>query len=108
MAYCGIICHNCQAIIATQNNDTAALKEVAQRWGEYDNQIYTLDNIRCNGCRSTVLNKHCNTCEIRACGLEKELGNCGMCSEFICDKLRDEWDRWHDSDPVEARRNLGK
>jgi hypothetical protein len=106
VAYCGLKCNKCHAFIATQNNDIAAIKEIAQRWGQQDNQNYSIEDIRCNGCRSNVLNKHCYRCNIRSCGVEKGLQNCGKCDDFICDKLQDEWNTWHDADPEEARRTL--
>lgn len=94
--------------MATQNNDKRVLEEIAQRWGQHDKHAYSVEDIRCNGCRSTVLNKHCYECAIRVCGVEKGLRNCGECSEYICSKLRNEWDSWHDADPEKARRNLEK
>ena len=106
MAFCGIDCLECLAYIASQNDDTTALKDIALRWGQHDKQTYSVEDIRCYGCRSTVLNRHCYVCAIRDCSMEKGLRNCGECSEFICSKLREEWATWHDADPDQARRNL--
>ena len=34
IAYCGLVCSDCQAYVATQANDPAALERVAAEWRE--------------------------------------------------------------------------
>jgi hypothetical protein len=106
IAYCGINCLKCHAYKATRNENNEELEKIAKRWGQNDQTIYTVQDIECKGCNSKLLNKHCYVCEIRACGKEKQLSNCGKCDQFVCDKLRNEWNTWHDANWEEAKNNL--
>ena len=89
IAYCGIICSECDAFVATQNGDDTKRKEVAELWTrEYDVDIKTED-INCDGCLADTgrLIGYCHTCEIRKCGQEKGVVNCAYCDDYACDKL---------------------
>jgi len=86
---CGLTCSDCPAYKATQSDDDAERKRVAEMWSkEYGAEIKPED-INCDGC--TVLEGkhfgHCSQCEIRACGLGREVQNCAHCSEYACEKL---------------------
>jgi hypothetical protein len=89
IAYCGIVCTDCGAFIATQNNDDAKRKEVAEEWTGKYNHDFKPEDINCDGCLVTtdrVLN-YCNVCEVRKCGQEKGVANCAYCEDYSCDKL---------------------
>lgn len=30
---------------------------------------------------------YCTTCDIRACGVERRVGNCGCCPDYACEQL---------------------
>lgn len=90
IAYCGLVCTDCPAYIATQADDRAALEQVAAQWREEFNAPHiTVESILCDGCLSTDGHKcsHCFECEIRACGIALGVANCGHCSDYACEKL---------------------
>lgn len=86
---CGLLCHECGAFLATQNNDDEKRKEVAQLWSkEYKSEIKPED-INCNGCLSEgkALFNYSTVCEIRKCGKEMGVLNCAHCNDYGCEKL---------------------
>ncbi len=88
--YCGLVCTNCPAYVATQANDQAALKQVAEQWAkEFDAPNMTVENVTCDGCLADTGPKcvHCSECKIRACGVERGVVNCAHCTEYACEKL---------------------
>ena len=89
IACCGLICTECPAFLATQNDDDSERKKVAEMWAkEYDVELKPA-NINCDGCLSENkrLIGHCMVCEIRKCCKEKQLLNCALCDDFACEKL---------------------
>jgi hypothetical protein len=90
IAYCGLVCTDCPAYIATQTNDRAALNQVAAAWREeYNAPDISVDTIMCDGClgRNGRHCSHCFECEIRACGVARGVANCAHCPEYACEKL---------------------
>lgn len=90
IAYCGLVCTDCPAYIATQADDQAALDRVAAQWRqEYDAPDITAESVMCDGCLIGGHKcSHCYQCEMRACGLERGLLNCAHCDEYACDRLQ--------------------
>jgi len=89
IGYCGIICSDCPVLIATQKNDDAERKRVAEIFTKQYGKEYKPENINCEGCigDSTRIFSYCNICEIRKCGREKNVENCAYCPEYPCEKL---------------------
>jgi len=89
IAYCGLICTDCPAYIATQAGDREALERVAVQWrDEYDTPDLTVDSVICDGCLDGGEKcGHCAECEIRACGVSKGVLNCAHCDDYPCDGL---------------------
>ncbi|OQY24673.1 MAG: hypothetical protein B6I35_00910 [Anaerolineaceae bacterium 4572_32.2] len=90
IAYCGLVCTDCPAYVATQSDDNAARERVAAQWREeFDAPNITAEMINCNGCLSETGPKfsHCAECEIRACSVERGVVNCAHCTEYACEKL---------------------
>lgn len=89
IAYCGIYCDECGAYIATQNDDDAKRKEVAEQWTKEYKHDFKPEDINCEGCLSETGNvfNYCNVCEVRKCGREKGVVNCAYCDDYICEKL---------------------
>jgi hypothetical protein len=90
IAYCGLNCTECPALIATKAGDEAKIKEMAEIWSKQFNADVKPEHVWCDGC--LVGGKkcgHCYECEIRACGMQKKVENCGHCSEFdTCGKIQ--------------------
>jgi hypothetical protein len=90
VAYCGLICSDCSAYIATQADDQSALERVAAEWKEeYNLAEVTITDVTCDGCIDEKGRKgaHCFECEIRACGLARGVVNCAHCPDYACEKL---------------------
>lgn len=89
VGYCGIICSECPVLMASQKNDDAERKRVAEIFTKQYGKEYKPEDINCDGCLSDTqrIFEYCNVCEIRKCGMEKKVKNCAYCSEYPCDKL---------------------
>jgi hypothetical protein len=89
IAYCGIVCTECPAFIATQENDDAKRKEVAEMWSKQYKMSVKPEAINCDGCTSDSkrLVGYCSVCAIRKCGQGKGVDNCAHCDEYACEKL---------------------
>ena len=89
ISFCGLLCNECGAFIATKNDDDTKRAEVAETWSkQYDVPIKPED-INCLGClsESEPLFSHCRVCEIRKCGKAKAIQNCAHCDDYACEKL---------------------
>lgn len=84
IACCGLDCEQCDARIATVNNDNELREATAKKWREMNNapQI-TAATINCMGCRADgVKFAYCSDyCPIRKCAAEKGLQTCAECGE---------------------------
>ncbi len=91
MAYCGLDCDQCDAFIATRNNDDALRAKVAHEWATLYNAPIKPEHINCTGCRSDgVKTYYCEQlCKVRQCAMERKLEHCAACQDFICDKLNE-------------------
>ena len=91
IAFCGLVCNECPAFIATKENDDVRRKETAEEWSKQFNTSVKPEDINCEGCvsNSEVLFSHPRVCEIRKCGQEKGIINCAHCDEYACDRLND-------------------
>jgi hypothetical protein len=89
IAYCGIVCTECPAFIATQQNDDAKRKKVAEMWSKQYKMAVKPEDINCDGCisGSRRLLNYCSICEIRKCSQDKGVKNCAYCNDYACDKL---------------------
>ena len=86
---CGIDCSQCEAFLATQADDMAALELVAAKWTkEYNATGLTALNVQCDGCMTEGRKVgHCGECKIRLCALERGVANCAACSDYPCEQL---------------------
>jgi hypothetical protein len=89
IAYCGLVCSECEAYVATQANDQGALEEVAAQWrAQYNAPGITVEDVICDGCLDNGKKcHHCAECEIRACGVERGVVNCARCDDYACEQL---------------------
>ncbi len=89
ISYCGLICSECPAYIATLNDDNNARKKVAENWSKMFHAEIKPKDINCSGCLhdGEIIFNYCKVCEIRKCGKGKKVKNCGFCDEYPCEKL---------------------
>ena len=89
IAYCGLVCTDCGAYIATQKNDDKMRKDIAAEWTEKHNRTFQPEDINCDGCLPKTAKKfgHPNVCPVRKCGQEKGVINCAYCEDYACEEL---------------------
>ena len=89
VAYCGIVCTDCDALKATQAEDMDALEAMAKKASEEFGMEMTVADAMCDGCLSTTWRQigYCHECAIRLCAVPKHVENCAHCDEFACDKV---------------------
>jgi len=89
ISFCGMACNECPAFLATQKNDDDERKKVAEIWSKQYNADIKVEDVNCDRCLSEGkrLFFHCNVCELRKCGRERNLKNCAYCNEYACEKL---------------------
>lgn len=83
ISYCGFNCHHCGA----RSDDPKIRQKVVDGWKKFLHlDMYTVENIKCDGCRSNgkLADKQC---QVRPCVTEKGLDNCAACDNFPCDKI---------------------
>jgi len=88
-AYCGLVCTECGAYIATQKNDNKLRAEVAADWSKKYGAPMKAEDINCVGCvvKAGRHIGHASVCEVRLCGQAKGVVNCAYCPDYGCDKL---------------------
>jgi len=94
IAYCGLVCTDCPAYIATQANDQAALEQTVAQWRiEYNAPNMAVADAICDGCVTKGRKcANCGECKIRACGVERGVVNCAHCADYVradavCEKI---------------------
>lgn len=88
VAYCGLVCSECDAYVATQANDLETLQRLAVRVREeFGVEDATAESSMCDGCLGDDGRQigYCSTCEIRACAVAREVANCAHCPEYGSD-----------------------
>ncbi|MCR4911588.1 MAG: DUF3795 domain-containing protein [Bacilli bacterium] len=91
IAYCGLNCEECEAYIATINNDDKLREKVAKEWSIANEVVIAKEMINCEGCRANGKRfPFCDKmCPIRLCGIAKEVETCGDCEKLkTCEKLK--------------------
>jgi hypothetical protein len=88
VAFCGILCSDCPAFVATQAGDAEALAKQAAEWTSEEDPL-TADDLWCDGCIYTdkKVTKFCLECDVRQCALAKGVETCAHCDDFPCEKL---------------------
>jgi hypothetical protein len=87
IAPCGTDCTQCEAYIATQNNDTELFNKLTNNYKQQFNKEIPQESLYCDGCpQNGRLIGFCAQCEIRACAFGKSYCTCADCDEFPCEK----------------------
>jgi hypothetical protein len=106
VAYCGLLCNECPAYIATQADDLEMRIKTAKGWSTKEHKV-DADDIICDGCPAGGrLNVFCSECEVRRCAVEKGVENCARCGDYACDRLTGLWNIIQTPDAVERLEKL--
>ncbi len=103
IGFCGLVCSECPAFIATQNDDNTERERIAKEWKKEYKHEFKIEDINCDGCTS-IEGRHigyCNMCEVRTCATEKDVKNCTYCEDYACETLKNFFDM-----APQARKNL--
>ncbi len=89
IAYCGLVCTDCEAYVATQKGDMGTLAKLAERAQKEFGLTVAPEANMCDGCLTTTGRQipYCQTCAIRACGVERKVANCAHCADYPCETL---------------------
>lgn len=84
IAVCGLDCAQCDAYLATVNNDQALREKTARLWSELNQTAITPEQINCEGCLSSgVRTVYCESlCAVRQCAARRGKAHCGLCAEM--------------------------
>ncbi|MBC8278547.1 MAG: DUF3795 domain-containing protein [FCB group bacterium] len=88
IAKCGLLCNECEAYVATINDDHDEIARMAKEAAEKFGMQINPDDIYCEGCTTTSgrLSSYClNSCEVRKCAVEKKVDNCAHCDDYSCE-----------------------
>jgi len=89
VGFCGTVCSDCRAFIATKEDDDVLRRVAAEVWSEASGEDIKPEDVNCDGCL-TVDGRvfgHCLVCEIRRCGFGRRVANCAFCVDYACEKL---------------------
>ena len=78
IAYCGIDCNACPALIATRTNDAALRAKTAAEWSKSFGHDFKPEQVNCAGC-ATLAGFHKNSPEAKA-RLDAVRARCGTAS----------------------------
>ncbi len=97
VAYCGLVCSDCQTFLDTQSDYNEGRKMAEDLYSKKFGIKLNTKDINCDGCLSNSgrLTGYCKNCEIRKCCVEKGLENCTVCKKQPCEKLK----KLHDFSP---------
>lgn len=105
IAICGLDCSVCPAFIVHTTGDKVLQKETARTWSQEYGHDMAPEMVDCAGC-GAVDGPHigyCAVCEIRKCGLSRQVENCAFCLDYPCAMLSS----FHEK-AVAAKPNLEK
>lgn len=89
IGFCGLVCSECPAFIATKTDDAKERERIAKEWSKEYKHEFKIEDINCDGCISRG-GRHigyCSICEIRVCAVEKDVKNCAYCEDYSCETL---------------------
>ena len=84
VGYCGYRCDLC----AARSDDPKIRQKLVDGWRKiFGHEMYTVENVRCDGCRSDgrLADKQC---QARPCAIKRGVDSCARCDDFACDKVQ--------------------
>ena len=93
IAFCGIRCDRCDTFQATQTNDDARRRQIAERWSRQFKADFRPEQMNCAGCRSKngPVFFYCSMCSVRKCASTRGVLTCAHCNDYGCSTLQQFW-----------------
>ena len=91
LSYCGLNCEECEAFVATKDNDEILKEKVANKWSKLYGKELKQENISCYGCKSDgQKGQYCGKmCKVSKCCIGKDFETCAQCESFVCEDLQE-------------------
>jgi hypothetical protein len=86
---CGFRCDLCLAYRSNIEKNPASQRKLSDGWFTYFGFRIEPANIMCDGCMGDQPQTIDQSCPVRPCVLEKGLGTCAQCDEYLCEKLKE-------------------
>lgn len=86
---CGYRCDLCLAYRPNLENDPSSRQVLSDGWFTYFGFRIEPSKILCDGCITDGGQLIDPGCPVRACAIEKDMPNCGLCREYICANLKE-------------------
>ncbi len=88
LSRCGYRCDLCLAYKPNIETHPSNQQKLSDGWFKYFGFRIEPDKIVCEGCLAESEQRIDQTCPVRPCVNEKGLENCSLCSQYMCDKLK--------------------
>ncbi len=89
LAHCGLYCGVCGVYYATRDNNTKFLERLLSMYQEKIPGLegISIEDLKCEGCRSERVGLFCGACAIKACNQEHGYDGCHQCDQFPCEHI---------------------
>jgi len=93
ISYCGINCAACPAYTLPRMGERLRMKGLFQWLLKRPMKNRPEGYVICDGCTAIDARcvKHCLTCDVRCCAMERGVANCAACDKFPCERLEGIW-----------------
>ena len=93
IAFCGLVCTECPAYVATQAGDQKKLSQLAREWWS-EGLALSPEDCLCSGCiGGGLLASFVGQCKIRRCARDRGVETCGHCPDYPCRLLEETFRR---------------
>jgi hypothetical protein len=89
LARCGYRCDLCLAYRPNVETEPSNQEILSDGWQKYFGFRIPPERIICDGCMAENPRLIDKTCPVRPCVIQRGIGNCSECPDYVCDKLAD-------------------
>ncbi len=86
---CGYRCDLCLAYRPNVEKNPSNQPKLSDGWFKYFGFRIPPSSIICDGCMSENPKLIDQNCPVRPCVIERNLGNCAQCDQYLCEKLKE-------------------
>ncbi|MGE5123536.1 MAG: DUF3795 domain-containing protein [Acidobacteriaceae bacterium] len=89
MTRCGYRCDLCLAYRPNVEIEPSNQQILSDGWYRYFGFRIEPASILCDGCMAERARLIDQNCPVRACTIERNLANCGLCPDYMCEKFKE-------------------